>query len=422
MSAPFNRLLGALPNVYDTDAHPEPCLRIVTEGITVEVRRAELRVTLLGPVEHVIALTGTVEDVVVSLQSIGVETDLLRPDLADRSARLFLDTPAFVTGAVSARNDLFVFNNQLWVILRPLGMALEGREERSADALLALNLLTATGYWADVWGKYLGITRRFAETDAAYTARMKHETIRARLNNKALEQVLLDDLGIDARVENLLPLVLIWNETDWHSFWAGNIYNSGAFRVTYATTGVSSAEVMAVIDRHRAAGTRYILVVEQQVSVSHRADHAAHVLQGAEYVWDGRVHGVFQRARADHATTFRPLVFGPNQICTTPGVFLAWGVGPTQKYLHIVSGDYTSVLLPGALAYVLASGVPVWTRIIGTELLGAVTRVYLSIEVPAGKTNLYVALDPEDPTEIAIPRRTQWLPGESAMPGSIITQ
>lgn len=420
---PYDRLLGELPFVFDTDAHPEPCILIATIGVTLEVRDAALRVQV-ATVEHVIPLTGTagtvvtLNDVMGALQSIQVDAFLERPDLGNVSARVLLDVPAFVTSATTpSRNYLYVFNNTLWVILRPLGMALETRAERNLDALRSLNLLTATGIWADTWGKYLGIARRLGETDTAYTARMKHWIIRERANNKALEVILLEDLGLHARVENLLPLVLIWNETPWASFHAGNIYNSGAFRVHFANTaGVASADVIALIEKHRPAGTRFILLVEQdergQLTLQ------GHVLQGASFVWDGRASGLILRARAEGLTGYRQLVSNPNPLCR--GSFIAWGeFGSTT--LLVTPGDWRGTIPVGVPAWIrMITGEPIPTQITAVVQDGKSTRLTITTPIPIGRRNIFVATAVAPSTEIELRRQPRWLPGSTAMPGSIM--
>ena len=290
----FDRMLGYLPTTFDTAPHATLAIRITQPGVTLEVRNTKLWVN-----GSPIPLQGSLNDVVAAIATLGVSVVLTRPDLKDltQGARLLLDQGLFTTDEPGG--DLYIFENLLWVLLRPLGFALEARSEGISSALAQLNLLTSEGEWADTWGRFLGIRRHAGEADATYTARMKHEIIRGRENNLALAQILADDFGIeDVVIEDLLPLVLIWNETRWQSYVAGQIYNSGAFRVIYADPGgVDSRQVVAAVAKHKSAGTRFVMRVEQHHVGTLRTMVVGHVVSGNAKVWDGRFAGLLLRAR-----------------------------------------------------------------------------------------------------------------------------
>jgi hypothetical protein len=97
-------------------------------------------------------------------------------------ARVLLDDVATTT--------LMRWTNPNWRVPEACGAALD-REAVTMDIGLAqLDLLTAGGVWADLWGTYTGLARRPGETDGPYTARQLATLLRPRENGYALANLL----------------------------------------------------------------------------------------------------------------------------------------------------------------------------------------------------------------------------------------
>jgi hypothetical protein len=106
-----------------------------------------------------------------------------------------------------------------------------GTDLRSQRALLELLLDQAAGRWLDFWGYLFRLERKLDETDIPYRARIIKETIRPRMNELAIEDVLNDDdLTRYAKVFTPLTKVVFASQrgtmsTGWHiadgRYWHG---------------------------------------------------------------------------------------------------------------------------------------------------------------------------------------------------------
>jgi hypothetical protein len=194
----------------------------------------------------------TVERFIEDLNSRqGFAATLVDPRLAKLLAAAIFDSAAGhdLTIPLLLSVDL----NPLTTLLKPVAFAIYDHEANIDTALAQLNLLTSEQYFADYWGGLLGILRLSGESDLDYTQRIVDEIMRKRDNNRSLEIIIAARFGLNATVEDLLPLVLNINNSICTSKIPGEIYNVGNFLVNAELT---DDDIIGLVNRHRAGGTR----------------------------------------------------------------------------------------------------------------------------------------------------------------------
>lgn len=273
------RLLESLPSQFLLDPQMVPAVRITNNysgpGIVqVRIRDRKLKVsTVTNQSENSSVEIDLRNHTLGDLPSIstisGVNFTLLK-DGQKRSefkALNLLEIHSDVENFI----DIAIHTNPLWVLLRPFAWTLGAANINYDVGLNQLNVLESKDFFADYWGRYLGVPRRKNEDDGTYTRRIIDTLIRPRENNFALENILISDLDLTGTISDLLPRVLQANlgggddraplltGNENESFIAGNVYNSGNFFVDVPVTILTTASTDAlkrVINENKAAGTR----------------------------------------------------------------------------------------------------------------------------------------------------------------------
>jgi len=147
----------------------------------------------------------------------------------------------------------------------------------------------ASGEYLDLWGVSFGVARKAGEADAAYADRIIAETVQLRSTNLALEDIVQKAYGYTAHVRDLWPFVAhtdMWESpvghpihvTDAHldpayDTWEdmgvrtpGDPYWPEVFAVWIdvptAEYPIDPTPIMELIERHRAAGTKAVLMAQ----------------------------------------------------------------------------------------------------------------------------------------------------------------
>src|SRR5579872_2546649 len=110
-----------------------------------------------------------------------------------------------LTALVEGTFDLYTTNfsnvnastSLLWSIFRPLAYVLEQAKGDLEIAIQQLGFITAQGDFLDYWGTIFNISRYPNEPDYEYSTRLLWETVKPRLNNVALENILKQGIGYD---------------------------------------------------------------------------------------------------------------------------------------------------------------------------------------------------------------------------------
>jgi hypothetical protein len=198
-------------------------------------------------------------------------------------------------------NNVMAATSVLWGILKPLAYILEQSKNDVDFAIQQLGFVTAQGEFLDYWGTIFNINRYPAEPDYEYSIRLLWETIKPRLNNKALENIVKQGVGYDNHVVDLSskimltdgfdnpthlgdnlrftdPLMITDSELsntsmgtpdDTVRYTYGERYSLGSFGV-YVDVPIASAyysytttQLQDLLERHRAAGTTPWFIVNQ---------------------------------------------------------------------------------------------------------------------------------------------------------------
>lgn len=193
----------------------------------------------------------TMERLAEFLNGHGFQAAVILPRYKKMLAASLIDD--VLNADLSSSKDFSISTNPLWVFLRPLAWAIEDHAASVDTALAQLNILTSQGYFADFWGRFLDIVRKPGEGDIMYTERIVRTILLKRDNNRALEQIVLDEFGVKVEVEDLWPTVLNINNSIIFSKIPGQVFNVGNFLVTGPIVGQA---LIDLVNRHKAAGTR----------------------------------------------------------------------------------------------------------------------------------------------------------------------
>lgn len=134
------------------------------------------------------------------------------PSALDLSATILIDG----VGAQAENNGdcLYAYSSVLWSWLHSVGVELSAARVAVDAAVDQMSIVTADADWLDEWGGYFGVPRMDGEADVAYANRIIVEVMRARGNNKAIEQSLFERFGQASSVND----VVRWkNATQTHN-------------------------------------------------------------------------------------------------------------------------------------------------------------------------------------------------------------
>lgn len=277
---------------------------------------------------------------------------VLASTLLEESARSLTATPA----------PFLAWSSPNWRVLEPARRLLRGAATRIDLALAQLNLLTAAGYFAELWGRYTTTPRRAAargplsegsitvtagsvyavaggngtstyavwrraefethpqlfvgatlivgdvraaivahrfknvgdvdslelaggwpgpsqvsapyrvefpaESDAAYTARQRHELLRPRENNLAMARAITEDTGVSVpEVRDLRRRVYVVGGPLYRRPMPGRRYNTATAEVR--VDGLPTVAVIAAAERHAAAGVTVLIRGAMRIRGSH---------------------------------------------------------------------------------------------------------------------------------------------------------
>jgi hypothetical protein len=201
----------------------------------------------------------------------------------------------------STTNSIMASTSLLWSIFRPLAYVLEDAKGDVEVAIRQLGFITAQGDFLDYWGKIFNVSRYLNEPDYEYSIRLLWETVKPRLNNVAIENIIKQGVGYDARVIDFTNKILLTdgfsNPThldidflgedskmiadselgnasfgsadDTTRYSLGERYTLGSFGV-FTEVPISSPyyqytndQIIDIVNRHKAAGTTPWFIVTQ---------------------------------------------------------------------------------------------------------------------------------------------------------------
>lgn len=135
-------------------------------------------------------------------------------------------------------------NNLNTTVLREIQKPLSQAEQDIIASRIQLSVDTATSYWLDYWGSWLGLHRINGWTDDEYREHLKHHVLHPRNTISALQQAVADFLNTDkANIHIYEPFrdMLIWNKSNYNSF--------AYFPSTYYRYAVIDVQIDAPYDK-----------------------------------------------------------------------------------------------------------------------------------------------------------------------------
>lgn len=213
-------LMALLPSYFDTEPDEVPMLTISPTVGTFDVRVAgsllEISPSDTNTYPFACDLRDfTLNELTTTLKKSGFNATVPE-EWNQMAATILIDD--FQGGKTSV--TLSAFTSTLWRIIRPLALCFDMWSDDLDMSLTQMDIRTASGRWLDWWGNLYGVARLNFETDAHYRKRIVWEVMAPRANNVALEAILKEVLGYDARVTDGLNAFYTWYDT-----WSGT-YNS----------------------------------------------------------------------------------------------------------------------------------------------------------------------------------------------------
>lgn len=201
----------------------------------------------------------SVADLVTAIEAAGIDAAALS-EFPGGSAATLLDHG---DGALRTRS-IQGFTSLLWALFYGYAHEVAEAEYQVGQALRQMVITQAEGEWLDVWGTLYGDSRREAEQDEAYSARIPEEAFRLRVNALGIEKAILDITGFDVRIEEPWKNIFRLDESllsGTHKFYDGERIGYHLIQPV-SDENVDWAAVMPIIHRNRPAG---VLVLEPEV-------------------------------------------------------------------------------------------------------------------------------------------------------------
>jgi hypothetical protein len=128
---------------------------------------------------------------------------------------------------------LDAYTSILWRLVRPLAQEIADTEVELFDLLEQANLRLADGAWLDTWGLVWDVRRLGGELDTDYRTRMLNSITRPRVSHPSLQSLLTAAFGVKTSVATGA---------------------AGAFTVVMYQPTASFNDILAFINKHKAAG------------------------------------------------------------------------------------------------------------------------------------------------------------------------
>lgn len=298
------RLLRRLNSVFNKEPEPKPLLRVASPDDAVTTAEVADNILTFRPGANYTCGPHTTNPLLTcgrreesaafvlgdkTLAAVAAEVDatggfaaqLLDASFAPRLARAVLERAQEL---LADNPDLSYPQALLWAEMQTYAWALDEQADRVALVEDQMYPTRAGAEWLDHWGKnWFGIPRETAETDGEYGPRFLWETMRPRCNNRALEIILENALGVKATVSDAYvfagkSLLDFKYGSGWKYGTPGLVYGGhptipgvpedlyGYFLVELAVDSTLAPEVVetliargkAIANRYKAAGTKIL--------------------------------------------------------------------------------------------------------------------------------------------------------------------
>lgn len=270
------------PAVFDKDAHAEPVLRVRRPSGLITWQTADEQLTIsTGGLSFIYDLAAlTVGQLSAALQQDGFEVSEFNPAFAGLSATVLVEGRGGED--VSNGDRLAGFTNPLWSLYAAYAREVRAAGQQVLQALRQMVITQAEGEWLELWGTLYNTPRSQDETDQDYGPRIPEEAFRIRVNAMAIEKAIKDATGKDVTIEEPWEFMF---RLDVSALSGGDRFYDGTGTGYHlirpvARTSIDWGDVLAVIERNRAAG---VVVLSPEVRLSSLVDAT---VDGT--VWSGR--------------------------------------------------------------------------------------------------------------------------------------
>lgn len=279
------------------------------------------------------------------------------PDFAELSATALIERDNHDL-ADDQQKRFFIYTNLLWVIFKAFAKEIQGSNDTFDSSLRQMNILTAEGIFLDHWARdYYNEKRLEGESDYDYSRRTINTIIRPKVNDIALELILIEVLQFTLGNVRVITDPLIYNsnytpgrgmfdtpvsETQINGKDFDNIVyrmiggeglddpyslRPGCFTVWVLPNGecpaVNPIKVSETLDRFKASGTCYTLrylnittgLVYAGVTLDQESGNVADLGIYWSYSWI--IRGDYSRVRGDFVLA-RKINFHASLISLTP--------------------------------------------------------------------------------------------------------
>lgn len=262
----LRRLLNRLHRIFDKEPHSVTGITISSPvALAITVQDFVVTVTASGYATATFTGTDTLTDLGDWLTATFGATVAVNPLLVSRkwdiALEMFEETPTAMCacwlqeGTYSGQELALPYpESLLYHEMQVYARLLTEQSARLQEACEQVYMLKADGAWLDYWCRdYFGILRYTGESDSDYRQRVVHELLRPVANNKAMEAIVLETLGVRCKITDAQPVT-------------SNADDAGRFFVDVTLdNSLSEAEKTALIDkaynivnRYKAAGTAIV--------------------------------------------------------------------------------------------------------------------------------------------------------------------
>lgn len=196
------KLMDRLHRVFSKTKKAVPAVSVqCTSGNRCEITITKSNIYITsneGNSLHYLTNTTSINDLISEINSFGIlNAILVSEEYGHLLAKGFADDTIVVTDVAT----LDYPTSELWQEMQVAAFDLEDQASRIQSAEQQMYFHSSDSDWLDYWASnYFGIERYNGENDIGYRFRAIKELLRPTQNNIALENIVRDALGIDARI------------------------------------------------------------------------------------------------------------------------------------------------------------------------------------------------------------------------------
>ena len=198
----LKRIIDRLHRVFNRDPQKIPVVAIDAPGFDITIQDLVLTLTDNGGTDTIFDLSsGTLSALAGSLNATAGVTATVETGCESLLARGVLEDGRHQAGTLYYPTSLLMHEMMVYA------WELDFQKAQASDATSQLYMDTASGQWLDYWCQHhFGIPRKAGETDDQYATRVAYEVVRPNQNNIALQVIVNDGLGVDAKILDAWPL------------------------------------------------------------------------------------------------------------------------------------------------------------------------------------------------------------------------